>query len=508
VPFRIRSVALLVVLGVAALVGIRSFVIVSASRSCPGAMATPDTPSYELPAQSLAQLGRFLETPDPAAPAETTRTPGYPLFLALHRVWQGPGRALAALDQMLCFALGLAVLLRAYGARASRPEVVIALWLAALDPVSAALSARINSDVLFAGALALLTPALSRLLQNDRELATPYAGRREGGRGGEPAVASAGPGPRTPGDTGAPRGRLIQLPIAGRWFWIGVGCGGLALVRPIAYFLPFALFLVPAAGSVRRGPRPRPSLRPWIWVFTGWALVCGGWQLRNHFEADTWEMSTVTGRNLYRYRAAGVVSLRDGIPFAAARDTLMKALPDLEGLSSAETSRLFREAALPILRDHPGLTLRVSAEGIGRMFLVPGETALLEMFCIRSPAEGALGDLRRLSPEGYAAKWLGENRRVFLAFAGALAYLAVLLGGAALGMAALVRSGRWSALHTVLAIEIVYFAILSAGPEAEPRFRLPVGPALAVFAATGIDRLRLAAWCNRRPRAHEGAASR
>jgi Na+/H+-dicarboxylate symporter len=59
---------------------------------------------------------------------------------------------------------------------------------------------------------------------------------------------------------------------------------------------------------------------------------------------------------------------------------------------------------------------------------------------------------------------------------------------AAIGVLALRR--RDALFGTLLAATIVYFILLSAGSEAEARFRVPVMPQIAIAAGVGVEAIR------------------
>ena len=66
--------------------------------------------------------------------------------------------------------------------------------------------------------------------------------------------------------------------------------------------------------------------------------------------------------------------------------------------------------------------------------------------------------------------------------------LGLMYAATVIGVFHLVRERRWTTL-VLLLIVIAYFFALSAGPEANSRFRIPIVPFFAVLAGVGIDSL-------------------
>ncbi len=428
---------LLVWMGVA--LALRLGTLAVASSCCPERLVQNDTVRYEQSAAALVELGRFSERPEETAPPETIRTPGYPAFLAVFRPFAGSNRLPPLVAQCLLSTAVIAVLFR-LGRTSGHSSRALAVTsaLVALDPVTTAYSNMILSDVVFGVALLAFSAWFVTVRQ----------------------------------------GSLWAHAVAGAML------GLLAWIRPIAYFLPLAALLWILW---RNRAALRSALVPMVMLCTTWAVVCLGWQTRNLIVADTFDFTSVTGFNLLDYRAARVVSLRDGIGKEQAREQLRAQIAGADSMSFAEWSEAAEQVAVPILKQNPALTLRTMVEGVGRMYLVAGDAVLLQMFGV-GPADGsgALGDLGRLSLQEYRDKWLGKHPGAFFVFLLAqVVNVGVLLGGV-VGMWRLWRAGRWKPVHGLFVILILYFSVLSAGPEAEPRFRTPVIPLFAFFAGVGI----------------------
>lgn len=243
--------------------------------------------------------------------------------------------------------------------------------------------------------------------------------------------------------------------------------GLLALTRPIGLWL--APILVATAWLV---PESRAARTPRIAcaVLGPWLLLVGGWAARNLAYTGVPTISTIVGTNLLHYRAAGALAEATGVPIEQARrdleTELAARLPDVTNpaLRSQEESAL----AFEVLRRHPRGAIVATLRGGLKLLGGTGLTAL----------SGLRGD-----PEPERVAGAAET-----ALAGAFALLLFSLYlGAAAGAGALVRSRNFAALVVTGGIA-AYFVVVSAGPEANTRFRVPAAPFLAALAGHGWTR--------------------
>ena len=221
-------------------------------------------------------------------------------------------------------------------------------------------------------------------------------------------------------------------------------------------------------------------------------VILGTWQVRNLRVSGSAEFSQIKNVNLLMYRAADVVARRDGIPLEAARDRLQRGVerqhPDLTGARLLDASGA---EARRILRAEPLLAARGFAEGFARMMLVPGENALLEVLGVDQPT-GPAGDLVRLDFPSFVRTWVVGRPGEFLLFVFALVHLAVMYGLATIALWRLPRQTMAVRVVVVAGMLILYLVVLSSGPEAYPRFRVPIAPLLAMLAGVGCQHLQSA----------------
>jgi len=195
-------------------------------------------------------------------------------------------------------------------------------------------------------------------------------------------------------------------------------------------------------------------------------VLIGGWQLRNHERVDSWQFSGIEAKNVYHYRAAGVVARTSHIPLAEAQHELSVRLgPRGKETQGAYYGRMYR-AGMHILSAHPVDTIVVTLKGLwSELFSV--RVKFFEY--LRShPASGAL---------------------VTLAEALLVAFYAV----SAYGLVLALRRGRAASAHVFVAGIALYILVASAGPEAMAgrgeRFRAPIMPILILYGAFGAHAL-------------------
>jgi hypothetical protein len=252
-----------------------------------------------------------------------------------------------------------------------------------------------------------------------------------------------------------------KLPLA------GVLTGVLVLIRPvaIAYFVVIALCLL----------LRRVRLRT-IAIYVALALLLPlGWSLRNLHHTGVFTVSSIGGINLLTYRAAGALAIEDDGDFDSdladerqglqdsADDEIQTRLhiPDAEELPDAVRGKYYSEIGWRVLREHPRAAAMLTLRGL-----------LVNIF-----------DSRWEGLEIVSALPTEIVRRSLDALTAAIFVFA------AIGAAALWKRDR--NLGAMLIATVVYFVLISAGGEAESRFRVPVVPQYMLAAACGLRSKKL-----------------
>ena len=256
--------------------------------------------------------------------------------------------------------------------------------------------------------------------------------------------------------------RLMRQPTVALAVTTGLLAGVLTLIRPvaIAYFAVIAVCIA-----------ARP-LRATVALLACGALLPIGWAVRNKMETNVFTLSTVSGINMLQHRAAAALAIFDDYEFASAladrQDEVIEAandeiqrrehIDDADDLDPAVRARYYGEIGTRIALRHPLALAFVIVRGV-----------LVNLF---DSNWGAMSDVSRI-PESIVELSLSAWTAATIAFA-------------CVGAVALWRIDRRFTI--LLLATIAYFIIISAGSEAEARFRVPVMPLIAVAAAAGLQR--------------------
>lgn len=239
----------------------------------------------------------------------------------------------------------------------------------------------------------------------------------------------------------------------------GLLTGVLVITRPvaIAYFVVLAIL---------RGWRRATA------VFVVAALVLPlGWAARNQIAGGAFTISTIGAGNLLEYRAGGAMAIADEGDFD--QDLL------------TEQRDLLQEVDDLIVRNEH--TDEVS-EGVRVKYY----RMVARRVILQHPVAFALLTLRGLLVNIFDSDWDSimivsrlESRTIQIALD---VFVALVFALAVLGVVALWRRDRPLAL--LIAGTVGYFLFISAGGEAEARFRVPVVPQIAIAAACGLQVLK------------------
>jgi hypothetical protein len=271
----------------------------------------------------------------------------------------------------------------------------------------------------------------------------------------------------------------------------GVVSGLMMLTRPIATFFPLVLaaWLFWLVVKERRMPVWLP-LVPLACA----SIVVLPWVVRNGHETGRYVVSTASDHNTYLYTAATVLASDEGISIADARDTMMsEARARYASLDSNDEASFWRALATvgrQHIRKRPFTALKVTAIGFVGNFCLPVSLGPLLIHSGAAPGGAAvLQTVIGLAARGRFGPAIALLRRARLEgitpFAGVWLVLAglfnlILLAGAIAGLCRGRAGGRrW------LLLPVLYFT-LSTGVVGDARFRAPVEPLIAVFAALAL----------------------
>jgi hypothetical protein len=254
---------------------------------------------------------------------------------------------------------------------------------------------------------------------------------------------------------GQPRAAVLHL---------GLLIGLLVLIRPIAIvYFGVIVFRIP---------------RRQLLAFLAAALLLPmAWATRNWIHTRVFTVSSIGNINLLTERAAGALAIEDDDDFAKdlldeersvtddADDFIQTKLhiPDAEELPTAVRAKYYGPYATKIILQHKIAFAQLTVRGIC--------VNLFESFW------DAMEPVSVLHAE--VLEWT-LNPVPYVVFVLAM-----------IGVLALWNRDRPLAL--MIALTVGYFIVMSAGAEAEARFRVPVVPQLTIAAGVGVDMIRRAA---------------
>ncbi len=398
----------------------------------PSAVTNGDTSGYVGPARALVQRRHFSLSPDDATPM-FLRTPGYPALLAVI-LWvtdsqQSISPIQAALS-VLPVLVTIIVARRVIGPTAA----MMAGAVVALDPLQ------------FASSGTILTESLATLTLVGIVAVGVFVFARRN-------------------DEVRPR-----VVVA-----LGTVTAAAIMVRPTMYFFPLVglVFL-----AFRFRDRPIRRLFALLLAFAmPIVVVAGGWQVRNHYAVNSWQIAGAGAVTLYCYDAAAVQAQVNNRGMASARrelgcnptgwDNLAKACPAWWGcdvphpLERGKSFDNMSRRGLHVLVRNPLQTAQVAFKGLVRETLGPGTDTVRRFLNASS------------SPALTIALFSWTLLLWMLALVGAFVAL---------------RSRLRAFWAFVIGI-VVYVMVASAGAEADARFRTPIVPLLALLAAVGTQHL-------------------
>jgi 4-amino-4-deoxy-L-arabinose transferase-like glycosyltransferase len=453
-----ERVGLGIVLLLVALCGVTLFFIVHAAD--PSRIFMPDSASYINPAKALLYTGRLAIRPDNPDIPEITRTPGYPLFLA-GLFWIFGQTYIPVILMQILLGLGTIAITYHIGLKLWGDRIaLIGAVLLALDASSLFSAQMVLSDTLFAFLFCL---AVSKGIDVFCE----------------------------------PNRTMVHLAACSIFLAFAT------LVRPIIYYLIIIVMIIlTTIWKLYWHQRWRKICVLLAVVFIPWVVLIGGWQFRNYLSTGSLTFTTIQSRNLLFYRAADVIARRDGIPLEEAQRRLgyqnyRELYPETRTWTETQLHRRWKDEGIKIIRDHPGLLIKSELLGIVKMLFGPGESGLLVYLGLEAK-EGRPGiSLFKMSPREYVRTWIFKNPGQFGLFVFSSSYLMVVYIGVVIALWLLigirkranrdyVKSKTFKGSNLFIWGITLYLVLISAGPEAYSRFRVPVIPFFSLYGGYGL----------------------
>jgi 4-amino-4-deoxy-L-arabinose transferase-like glycosyltransferase len=396
----------------------------------------------------LLQTGTFSTSPENLEP-QTVRTPGYPIFLALVFGLVGENQTVVLAVQIL-FSLGTIAIVYRIGCELWNSKIgLIAAILLAFDMNSIGFSLILLTETLFTFFLSAFLAAIAYFL-----------------------------------DLGAPvvENRKKHLAAA---FLAGLFLSVATHIRPITYYLiPVMLAVWIIWGLFKKWDR-RPLIASWLAFSVPIFLLVGGWQVRNYIQTGSSQFSAIESINMINYRAAMVISERDGI----SRDEAIHEITEEYHLDqNPGWNETWRKVGIGILLENPAISLKQYVQSLADIFIGPGSETLANLVGMGIKTSSPLGDLLRLSPGEYVERWIYPHPFYFSVFVVSMLHMLLIYLGVAIWLLQAVSKRSKTIGQVFLFGVVVYLALVSAGPEAYYRFRVPIAPILVLLASAALVR--------------------
>lgn len=220
------------------------------------------------------------------------------------------------------------------------------------------------------------------------------------------------------------------------------------------------------------------------------AVLLGSWVVRNYLLFDRVFYSTLGNVHLYEFRAAGVVARENNLGLSEARRLLDREVDITNEKGTPEELNLKRSHALSVILEHPGAFLANHFRGMAKLLFSPTRQPIQMQFGWAESELSVTGNVP--SADGFWVK-LASNSSTFTSVMLVFQMLSLLMVWVLFlfGVVTLWKSDqRWFLL--LAGGFIICFCMLASGPETSARYRLPLMPLIAMVAAVGVRKIKLA----------------
>lgn len=413
---------------------------------------TPDSPSYHNTALAWLHSGTFARSPEDPVP-QSHRSPGFPFLIAtVYSMW-GHRPEFVSFVLILLSMATICIVYRMAVKLFGGLTALLAVLLLALDLTSFAYSMMFLTETLFTLLITVTALTGVHFLESHGKI------------------------------------RWVEL--------TGLLLALATFVRPISYYFIIILAVLLVIWLLFHRRSYRIVLVQMLGLLLPFILLVGGWQIRNFVYLKSLQFSSISGANMYYYRAAAVIALRDNISLSDARQKLANQFldyqtshPETKNWTEGQISGYLAHQGINIVMHHPILLIRTQVYGIIPMMLSGGEGKLLHLLDVPLGITRDSDIFNALSHFEFSIL----SRRFISGFALSF-FLVTLFYLTLLYFGILAWSWRTFTDHQIRAVDIflwgfvLYFIVISAGPEAYSRFRIPIMPILVIYAAQGLTDL-------------------
>ncbi len=417
------------------------FILISGNNS--EQFLANDSQLYLSSARTLVSAGRYSVSPDQINIPNALRPPGYSFFLAANFLLFGENIKLVIFNQIIISLLSLGMIYCIGWKLWNKGLGQVAAALLAFDIVSFTYVFFILSETLFVFILLIfLSVGVSWLTTNEKmEL------------------------------------RMVQG---------GILLGLVTLIRPITEYLYFLMLVGIAVVLIKENANKKLILWGCLLFSLSYFVLVGSWRLRNYAVTGHSQLGQIEGISILYFRAAAVIAEKENISLdesrvlIGAQNVWEKSLLEPE----AGWGYQWKKEGLEILLANPIQVAVVTAKGLFSLFSSPGDGHFISFVTGNKVNETPLGDLAGLSFETFMRKWLFNQTAGFVIFAFAVGYLLTIYITAGLGFFYSLKQVNLSATIFLGGV-LLYFILVTAGPEATARLRIPIMPLLALYGSVG-----------------------
>lgn len=404
----------------------------------PELLMRPDSPSYLHPALSLAENFTFSTAPGSGI-AETSRTPGYPLFLAMIFTFLGKGLWWPPLVSVFV-GTGIVALVYAVALRfLTRPLALLAAALIALNLTAIGSTPLYLSDTLFFAGVTLQLLLFYRFYKSGHFFSF-----------------------------------ILTILVAALTCYI----------RPANLF-----WLFPALVLLFASPRLqlRTKLKTAVLSVLLFSAILLPWMIRNNLNDAGFTFSTITGSTLYFHNTPALESLITGESAETIRSrkiaestTLFNDSPD-SFRTIAQQQEYYHKESFKQIKAHPFIYF---FQHIRPYILLPDLPTVCEEFGVTLSGRGTFAILNRDGIAAAVNHYFQENKKVIYMALPLLLVNALMIIAALFWLCRFLWKGEFYKILIFLAFG--YYYLFIPGPIAMPRYQLPALPLMAIFAAEAI----------------------
>lgn len=284
---------------------------------------------------------------------------------------------------------------------------------------------------------------------------------------------------------------LILLILEGggntyKYFAVGIILSAAVMIRPAVYNLVLPVIIILIISQYRKH-----TITQIIKFNTALVIpvlvIIGGWHYRNYVTTGYPIFTSLSGYNLLFFNGAGVMSEEEGIDFYEAQYRLgcdaeggrkhngarYRSLhPETSAYSWEKLSLVWSHEGINIIRTYPFVFLYSHLKGCLIFFIdLPGMKYYYEI----------KGNIFQKTIELFS-----KYRLIFLFLSVEIIYLLLMYIGLMKYLYDKSTLRQFTVFDTLLIIILLYFCLMSGGPVAYFRLRIPVMPIITIMGAAGL----------------------